>query len=342
MSFEFSRRFKIGSRMVGEGEPVFIIAEAGVAHFGDPEKALRLVDLAVDAGADAVKFQVFRTNELISGAAPDWRERLGPRELAYEHFRNISAYCRERGIIFFATAHDEPSLDYLASLDPPVFKIGSGELDNWDFITRAARLGKPLIISTGMYDWDAVSALGEALAEAGNPDVAVLHCVTRYPTPAEEVNLRVMPELARRLGCVTGYSDHTEGYHIPLAAVALGARVLEKHISLDFNVPNAQDWKVSCGPHDLADMVSAVRGVQAALGGADKVLSAEEKASRDWARKSLHAACAIPAGTALTAEMLIARRPGTGLPPHMAAGLIGRRAGIDIPADEMLNLEMLD
>ncbi len=233
-------------------------------------------------------------------------EAHASRELPYEAFQHIAAYSRQKGIAFFATAHDGPSLEFLESLNPPAYKIGSGEVYNWDFIARAAAKGKPLIVSTGMYDWAAVDELARCLQGAGNPEVVVLHCVTQYPTPPAEVNLRAMDALRQRLGCLVGYSDHTKGFHICLAAVARGACLLEKHISLDFNLPDAQDWKVSCGPHDLAEMISQMREVEQSLGVEEKFASPGEQASLQWARKSLVAARELPAGTVLEEAMLVA------------------------------------
>jgi len=262
----FEAGFSIEGKAVRAGAPVYVIAEAGVAHFGSEEKAYRLVDLAADAGADAVKFQVFDVDALISDSQPGWRARLGSRQLPYDAFVRIQSYCKQRGITFFATAHDEPSLAFLAGLDVPVYKVGSGEVGNWPFLKRVASLGKPLIFSVGMYRQQEIAEALNAVAESGNRQVAVLHCVTRYPTPPEEVSLGNIVLLRERFGVLAGYSDHTRGFHIPLAAVALGARIIEKHISLDFDVPNAQDWKVSCGPHDLARFISELREVEAALG----------------------------------------------------------------------------
>ncbi len=342
MSFQFKQEIEIAGRPVGPGHPVYVVAEAGVAHFGSLEKALTLVDLAAEAGADAVKFQIFRAEYLISGQDRQWQKRMASRELPYEAFQHIAAYSRQKGIAFFATAHDGPSLEFLESLNPPAYKIGSGEVYNWDFIARAAAKGKPLIVSTGMYDWAAVDELARCLQGAGNPEVVVLHCVTQYPTPPAEVNLRAMDALRQRLGCLVGYSDHTKGFHICLAAVARGACLLEKHISLDFNLPDAQDWKVSCGPHDLAEMISQMREVEQSLGVEEKFASPGEQASLQWARKSLVAARELPAGTVLEEAMLVARRPGTGIPPSRSAELLGRRTRRAVAADQLLAWEDLE
>lgn len=341
MSFKFHKTFSIGTRQIGDGHPIFIVAEAGVAHFGSVEKARALVDLAVSAGTDAIKFQVFKTNELVSREARDWIERLKPKELPFEGFKEIQAYCREKGIIFFATAHDEPSLEFLDSLDVPVFKIGSGEVTNWPFLEKVASRGKPVILSTGMYTLEEIGQALAAFAVTGNPDVAVLHCVTQYPTPALDVNLRAMQTIQEKFNVVTGYSDHTEGIHFPLAAAALGAKIIEKHISLDFNVPNAQDWKVSCGPGDLPIMAHQIRDIEAGLGSGVKTPSEAERASLLWARKSLVAARDISKGEVITADLLHAKRPGKGIPPARFGEVVGRKTKVKIRKDTAIQWEEL-
>ena len=341
MSFNFHKSFPIGTRQVGEGNPIFIVAEAGVAHFGSVEKARALVDLAVSAGADAIKFQVFKTNELISKEAQDWIERLKPKELPFEAFKEIQAYCSKKGIIFFATAHDELSLEFLDSLDVPVFKIGSGEVANWPFLEKVASRGKPVILSTGMYTLEEIGQALAAFAITANPHVAVLHCVTRYPTPALDVNLRAMQTIQEKFNVLTGYSDHTEGIHFPVAAASLGAKIIEKHISLDFNVPNAQDWKVSCGPDDLPLLVRQIRDIEVGLGSGIKAPSTGEQASLLWARKSLVAARDINAGELITADLLQAKRPGKGIPPARFGEVVGRKAKVKIRKDTAIQWEDL-
>lgn len=332
----FASRFEIDGKPVGKDAPVFVIAEAGVAHFGSEEKAYRLVDLAVDAKADAVKFQVFDIDQMISRDLPDWKARLGPRALPYDAFGRIQTYCRDRGIIFFATAHDAPSLDFLAGLGVPAHKIGSGEVGNWPYLKKVARLGKPLIFSTGMYRIEQVTEALDAIAETGARDVAVLHCVTLYPTPPEQAGLGSLARLRACCDAIIGYSDHTRGFHIPLAAVALGARVIEKHITLDYDVPNAQDWKVSCGPDDLARFITELREVEAALGVRPDAPQGAEAQSLVWASKSLVAAHDLPAGHVLQEPDLTSKRPGTGIPPAENARVVGRRLKTDLAADGIL------
>jgi N,N'-diacetyllegionaminate synthase len=336
----FSTNFEIDGRKIGDGCPAYVIAEAGVAHFGDEEKAYRLVDLAAGAGADAVKFQVFDVDALISQELPEWRERLSSRQLPYEAFRRIQEYSRNRGITFFATAHDQPSLDFLTTLDVPLYKVGSGEVGNWPFLKRVAALGKPLIFSTGMFQRSQIGDALNAVRETGNPNVAVLHCVTRYPTPPEEVSLGNMKWIRDEHRVVTGYSDHTKGFHIPLAAVALGAQIIEKHITLDYDIPNAQDWKVSCGPDDLGLFIQQLRDIEASLmqRSAPTVGEAE---SLVWASKSLVPVMDIPAGTVLQAAHLTSKRPGTGITPSLIEEVIGKTTRVGIIKDQVIQWEQL-
>jgi len=332
----FSKKILIDRRLVGNGQPVFIVAEAGVAHFGKVEKALSLVDLAVEAGADAVKFQIFRTDSLISTEAMDWKARLSTRELPYEAFPDIKRYCAKRNIIFFATAHDEDSLVFLDKLEPPLYKIGSGEVKNWAFIKRIAQKGKPVIVSTGMYTLKDVQRVVNLFKEANNPSLMLLHCVTSYPTRPGNVNLATIPAMSKGFGAITGYSDHTEGIHFPLAAVALGAKIIEKHIALDFNVPNAQDWKVSCGLHSLSEMVMQIRDIEKGLGDGQKKVALSEEKSILWARKSIVAVRSIATGETITEQVLAYKRPGSGIAPNELDNVVGKKAKKPIGADTLI------
>lgn len=335
----FSRSFLLDGKPAGDGHPAYVIAEAGVAHFGNEDKAYRLVDLAADAGADAVKFQIFDVDELIAKTLPEWRERLRSRQLPYDSFVRIQQYCKKRNITFFATAHDRPSLDFLVSLDVPLYKVGSGEVGNSPYLQTIASLGKPIIFSVGMYTLEQINQAVEAIGETDNRDVAVLHCVTRYPTPPFEAALGNIALIKEKFGLVTGYSDHTQGFHIPLAAVALGARIIEKHISLDFNVPDAQDWKVSCGPHDFSQFVGQIREIEAALDIRTSGPTDAERESLVWASKSLVPNRDIHKGELIRACDLVAKRPGTGIAPSDINKILGRPAAIDIAKDQAIKWE---
>jgi N-acetylneuraminate synthase/N,N'-diacetyllegionaminate synthase len=338
----FSPCFDIDGRTMGEGAPVYIIAEAGIAHFGSEEKAYRLVDLAADARADAVKFQVFDVDAMISKDSQEWRERLGSRCLPYDAFERIQKYCVEKGITFFATAHDEPSLDFLETLSVPVYKIGSGEVGNWPFVERVASRGKPVILSTGMYRQEQIGEALRTIAATGNTNVAILHCVTDYPADPHDIALGNVKLIRERFGVIAGYSDHTAGYHIPLAAVALGARVIEKHITLDYNVPNAQDWKVSCGPDNLKAFVSEVRDIEAAVTTRVDGPTDNEKRSFLWASKSLVTRREIARGQVIGMEDICSKRPGNGISPSRIGEVVGRVAKRALGQDVVIRLEDIE
>lgn len=333
---EFAPAIRIGPRDVGAGRSAFIIAEAGVNHFGSLDKARALVDMAADAGADAFKTQAFRTDRLVSAELPEWRERLRPKEVSFEFLAQLKEHCDRRRILFLCTPHDESVLPWLDALDVPAFKIGSGERSNLPFFREIARRGKPVILSTGMYELDHVRQALQAFSESGCRELALLHCVTSYPTPYDQVNLRAMDTLRAVFPGPVGYSYHTYGHHVCLAAVARGATIIEKHITLDFDVPNAQDWKVSAGPDDFAALVRSVREVEAALGSAEKRTAHVESAALGWALKSLVAARRLPRGSTLTSEMLLAKRPGGGIEPSRLPDVLGRTLRRDLEADEAL------
>ncbi len=332
----FQSRFEIADRPVGGDAPCLIIAEAGVGHFGDVALGLDLVDLAAHAGADVFKTQIFDVDELISADLPDWRDRLRPRNLPFEGFAALKQRCDEHGLLFMATSHDEAHLDWLERLDVPAIKVGSGERNNPLFLQRLAELGRPMVVSTGMYaEADVLEAL-EACALGGCERVALLHCVTSYPAAAEDINLAAMDRLAELFEGPVGYSDHAADDLALLAAVARGAQVVEKHITLPRGVPNAQDWKASAGPEDLQRLIERIRRVEAMIGHGRKEPAAAEKAGEQWALKSVVAARDLAAGQELAREDLVAKRPGTGLPANRLSGLIGRRLARPVAADSQI------
>lgn len=339
--FKFNKNISIAQRSVGINEPAYIVAEAGVAHFGNMQKALQLVDLAVEAKADAIKFQIFKTEDLISKISTEWFDRLKSKELPFEAFHEIKLYCKKRGITFFATAHDDMSLVFLDELKPPVYKIGSGEIANWAFIKKIAEKGKPVILSTGMYALEDIEKVCSIFQKANNPNLAVLHCVTSYPTPPDDVNLRAITTIRESLEVIAGYSDHTEGIHFPLAAVVLGAKIIEKHISMDFNVKNAQDWKVSCSAETLKQLVKQIREIESGMGTGNKKIQSSEQANVAWAKKSIVADRLILPGQKISFEMLACKRPGNGIQPYEINKVIGRKAKIKIDPDILIEWEML-
>jgi len=347
------RHVEVESRRIGPGYPCFIIAEAGVNHNGSIELATRLVDAAVEAGADAVKFQTFKAERLVTPDAPkaDYQvqatdisesqlEMLRRLELSREDHLELFSYCRRKGILFMSTPFDEESADLLEELGVPVFKIPSGELTNLPFLTHVARKGRAMIVSTGMSYLDEVKDAVQAVAETGNMNLALLHCVSTYPANPADVNLRAMHTMAAAFNVPVGYSDHTLGIEVALAAVALGACVVEKHFTLDRTLPGP-DHRASLEPDELAALVRGSRVVEKALGHARKEPSASETNTAAVARKSLVAKWDIRTGSMLTEEMITLKRPGTGLPAAMRSKIVGRKAKQDIPAGTFLTLEMM-
>jgi N-acetylneuraminate synthase/N,N'-diacetyllegionaminate synthase len=331
----FPDRFSVGGRAVGSGAPVFVIAEAGVAHFGSLERAFELLRMAVAARADCFKIQIFDVEALFAAELPEWRERLRPRNLSFEEVRRLKEACDREGLLFTATAHDPSRIEWLLDLDLPVLKIGSGERNNTGFIAALARLGKPIILSTGMYrDVDVTEAV-ETCAAAGCRALALLHCVSSYPTPDSDVNLAAMDRLADLFAGPVGYSDHTPDHLASLAAVARGARIIEKHITTLRDIPNARDWKVSCGPEDFPSFVESLRRVEAMIGRRAKQPTGSEEAALAWALKSLVAARPLAAGHVLAPDDLTAKRPGTGIPPNRIGELLGRRLRREVGADHL-------
>ncbi|MCF8106056.1 MAG: N-acetylneuraminate synthase family protein [Desulfohalobiaceae bacterium] len=339
---QFNEYVPIAGRIVGPKHPVFIIAEAGVNHFGRMELAEHLIDMAVLAGADAVKFQIFKTKNLISGAAPDWIQRMKSKELPYQGFARLQRYCQQKNIVFLATAHDEESLDFLASLKPAAYKIGSGEIANPLFLQKIAAKQKPVILSTGMYTLEDVHKALDIFSRAENQDLILLHCNTAYPPQPDEINLRAIETMSGEFACPIGYSDHNRGNDIALAAVALGARVIEKHIALSRNAPGSQDCPVSCDQKGLIELVNSIRRLEMALGSPEKKPSAAERKSRQWAGKSIVAGTDIKAGQIIGREMLVFKRPGTGISPEQLSLVLGRKAAKMIPDDSLIRFQDLE
>jgi len=327
-----------------------IIAEAGVNHNGDLALARRLIEVAAEAGADLVKFQTFSAERLVTPTArkADYQTRnSGGGETQYEMLRRLELtpaqhheliiHCKACGIGFFSTGFDSENVDFLAGLGQDKFKIPSGEITNRPYLRNMGRYGREIILSTGMATLGDIEAAIDALEDAGTPrsKLTVLHCTTEYPTPMDEVNLRAMQSIGQALGVRVGYSDHTPGIEVAIAATALGASVIEKHFTLDRNLPGP-DHKASLEPDELKAMVTAIRNIETALGDGIKRLTPSEARNRPVARKSLVAARPIRAGEAFSEENLAAKRPGTGISPMQWDGIVGRIAGRDYQADEMI------
>jgi N-acetylneuraminate synthase len=333
---------------------VFIIAEAGVNHNGSLEMALRLVDAAKASGADAVKFQSFQADLLATRFAHKaaYQERTVPAsdsqlemlrrlQLDAEAHRHIIERCNEIGIEFLSSPFDPASADLLESLHLRIFKIPSGEITNIPFLEHLARKGKPLIVSTGMSTLGEVEAAVNAIAKIRAVPLTLLQCVTEYPAPYNAVNLRAMLTLKQAFCVPVGYSDHTSGIEIAIAAVAIGAEVIEKHFTLSRSLPGP-DHAASLEPDELKTMVTAIRHVEEALGDGIKAPSACEFSNIAVARKSVVARCALPKGHVLSAKDLTVKRPGTGLPPNLIGSLVGRTLRMDIEQDEVIGWAQLN
>lgn len=338
---QFSKSFHIGQKRVGDNSPVFIIAEAGLSHFGDEGKAYKLVDLAADAGADAVKFQIFDVDQMISNELSDWKKRLSSRSLDYEAFLRIRNYCNVKNIIFFATPHDKKSLSFLNEINLPVIKIGSGEVGNLSFYKQAASYNKPIIFSVGMFHHKQVEEVLNIFQTEKNSNIALLHCVTDYPASYSDISLENIKYLNKKFNVITGYSDHTKGFHIPLASIAMGAKIIEKHITLDYFVPNAQDWKVSCGPSNFKKFVKQVRDIEKALTLRLDGPTEREKINSLWAKKSLVSSKDLLKGHLIVKQDLMEKRAGNGISPSNINFVLGKRLKRNIKMDSIIKFEDL-
>ena len=332
---------------------VLIIAEAGVNHNGSIEIARKLIDAAVDAGVDIIKFQTFKAENLVSKSAKkaEYQKKnigdgddsqytmLKKLELSENDHMELISYCNEKNIRFWSTAFDFESMDYLHSLGLGLWKVPSGEITNFPFLRKVASYHEPIIMSTGMCEEHDILNAINVLHEFGISDdmITLLHCNTQYPTPYEDVNLMAMKSIEDRFGINTGYSDHTCGIEVPIAAVALGAKVIEKHFTLDRNMPGP-DHKASLEPSELKAMVTAIRNIERALGDGVKRVSDSEKANISVARKSIVAAVPIKKGEVLTEDNITVKRPGTGISPMRWNEVIGTPAVKDYNEEEMIQL----
>ncbi len=333
--------------------PVFIIAEAGVNHNGSLINAKKLVDVAAAAGADAVKFQTFDVNTLVTEAAPKAKyqqtstkdtepqaKMLSELALTHDQFKTLKCYCEDRDILFLSSPFEEASADFLEEIGMPIFKIPSGEITNLSFIQHVAAKGKPFIVSTGMSSINEIAAAIDKIQLAGNPPVTLLHCVSAYPTAPKDVNLRAMKTLAEQFDVPIGFSDHTLGCEISFAATALGATVIEKHFTMA-REQSGPDHKASLEPIELSKLIRGIRNIEVALGNGVKEPVAAEIPTAAAARKSLVAARIIPVNTIIKRDMVVVRRPGSGLAPREIDSIIGKRARYSIPCGTPLTADMI-
>lgn len=330
-----------------------IIAEAGVNHNGSLEIAKKLIDVAVDAGVDIIKFQTFKADKLVSKGAKkaEYQKRnigdeddsqyqmLKKLELSDEAHKKLISYCYERNIRFWSTAFDLESIDFLHSLGLNLWKIPSGEITNYPFIKKIATFREPVIMSTGMCDEQDIKNAMDVLLNNGvsKDQITILHCNTQYPTPMKDVNLKAMLAIKNDFGTIVGYSDHTQGIEVPIAAVALGAQVIEKHFTLDRNM-QGPDHKASLEPNELKAMVTAIRNIEQALGTGRKSISESERANICVARKSIVAKTNIKKGEVLTDNNLTVKRPGSGISPMQWEIVIGTKAIKNYQPDELIEL----
>lgn len=326
----------------------FVIAEAGVNHNGDLELAHRLIDVAACAGADAVKFQTFKAEGVATIDAPkaEYQKRttgsrgdqlamLKQLEVPESWYPSLIERCLSRGIIFLSTPHDWEAMDILGRFNVPAFKVGSGDLTNLPFLRQLAEKGRPIIISTGMGTLAEVEEAVETIRGTGNNRLAILHCVTSYPSQVKDTNLKAMLTLEQAFGVPVGYSDHTTGIEAAMAATALGAQIIEKHFTLDRNLPGP-DHQASLEPDELREFVHSIRLVEGALGSGIKRPAPMEIPIQAVARKSIVAAVDIPSGAIITEDLLTTKRPGSGIMPRHWEEIIGRIATEDIARDSLL------
>lgn len=328
----------------------FIIAEAGDNHNGDVSLAYRLVDKAIEAGADCVKFQTFKTEEVISkyasmaeyqknntGCDESQFDMVKKLELSFEDFCNIKSYCDKKGIMFLSTPFDLPSIDFLDSLDLEFWKIPSGEITNLPYLIKIARTKKDIILSTGMANIEEIEQAVSALKDNGSGEIILLHCTTEYPAPIEEVNLEAIRTMQEHFNLKVGYSDHTKGIIVPIAAVAKGACIIEKHFTLDKNM-EGPDHKASLEPEELKNMVEAIRKIDSAMGDGIKMPTPSEQKNIEIARKSIVARRKIKRGEIFSEENLAIKRPGSGISPMKWFDVLGSCAKRDFYEDEIIEL----
>lgn len=329
---------------------VLIIAEAGVNHNGSFEIAKELVDVAKDAGTDIVKFQTLNPKALVSkfakkaeyqnrntGNNDTQLEMLNNLVLSNEEFIDLSNYCKLKGITFLSTPFDIESVEFLNSFNMPFWKIPSGEITNYPYLVKIAKTSKDIVMSTGMSEMSEIESAIKVLKDNGCGKITLLHCNTEYPTPYEDVNLKAMLTLKEKFSVDVGYSDHTRGIEVPIAAVALGATIIEKHFTLDRNM-EGPDHKASLEPEELKQMVKSIRNIELAMGEKDKKVTNSERKNIEIARKSIVAKCDIKKGDVLTEDNITTKRPGNGISPMKWDEVIGTKAIKDFMADELIEL----
>jgi len=348
-----AKKIRIADRLVGDNEPTFVIAEAGVNHNGDLDLAKKLIDVAKNARADAVKFQTFVAEEGISKyaelasyqkagvPAKSQLEMVKPLELSPDDFRELSRYAMNNEIMFLSTPFDKPSVDLLRELDIPAFKIGSGDITSLPLLEYIAAEGKTMIVSTGMSTIEEVRSAVDVIKGQNNNNIILLHCTSNYPAKIDDCNLEAMKTLRRIFRVPVGYSDHTEGILIPIVATAMGACIIEKHFTIDKSLPGP-DHKASLNPQELKEMVESIRLVEKAKGSGEKMPVESEFEIMRVARKSIVASIDIPEGSTITEKMIAFKRPGWGIPPKDLKKIIGKKTKAKIRKDEVIKWENIE
>lgn len=342
------KEIQIGNKFIGEDEPCFVIAEVGSNHNRDFNQALNLIDVAVEAGADAVKFQTYSAEHLYSKntfkintkAKESIWDIIKRIEMPSHWHSDLAEYCAKKEIIFLSTPFDIQAVDQLEGINMPAYKIASFEIVHLPLLTYIAKTGKPIILSTGMADLADIEAALEVIYQQGNKDVILLHCVVNYPPQYADLNLRAMKTIRQAFQLHVGFSDHTLGITSDIAAVALGACIIEKHFTLDRDL-SGPDHPFALEPDELKAMIQAIRDTEKALGSPIKKPTMAEKETHQSGRRSLVAICPIPKGTIITKEMIEVKRPGLGIQPKFIDIVVGREARKDIEQDNILLWEMV-
>lgn len=347
---------KIGTRVVGKGQPTYVIAEAGVNHNGSLARAKELIRKAARAGADAVKFQTYKADKLVTKTAPrfwDWENEEKKQGTQYDsyslldkfplkHYPELIKVCKEEGVEFLSTPFDEESAEALVKFGMKAIKVSSSDVTNLPFLYHLAKYKIPILLSVGASTMQEIRDAVKTIERAGNKKIVILQCTLVYPTPYEHTNLKVIPTLAKSFPAYpVGLSDHTLGVHIPPAAVALGASVIEKHYTVDKTLLKSADHWLSVDPPELKEMVCAIRNVEAALGTEKKYVIPAERHTYLYDKRSVVSACTIKKGEKIKKEMLTCKRPGTGIRPGDLQRVVGRRAKTNIPEDTTLTWKMV-
>lgn len=344
---------RIGRRIIGDRHPCFIIAEAGINHNGNLDMAMQLIDHAKQSGADCIKFQTFNTkaSESIHSLKPSYfKGRDGNKskhdfsrslEFSRDQFKTLREYCGRSNIMFLSTATDLPSLKLLISIGVDAIKIGSSDTNNFMLLKNAAQTRLPIFLSTGISTFHDIQDSVDFLRSNGSGNVSVLQCTSQYPVPYSQVNLNAMKSFKEKFSLPVGYSDHSAGYHVPVAAVAAGANIIEKHFTLSRNLPGV-DHIASIEPFEFKLMVKFIRDVEQSLGNGIKEIESSEKEHLMTMRKSIVAARGIRAGKPITEKDITVKRPGTGLSPKHYYRIIGKKLNTDLKPDDIIKEEMID